>query len=301
MLNRVGSVRHVERLARGAAEVAVDVLGYLPRKDCFKLPRRHLGLLQADEIPGLKEQIQTCATQVLDSINLDRLRALAQPSHLSMPCVSANCASSMTSSWVPRLGQNIAIARDEAFGFCYPHWLRRWQSQGVNIEFFSPLANQAVPRAASGVFLPGGYPELHAQTLAQADVFRRSLRDCQGRIPIYGECGGFMVLGERLIDAQGQSWRMLGLLPHTTDYSQRKLHLGYRQLHAAKIDLFGGEKTIVGHEFHYSSLGGGGYKDVNVDADVVDAMGCQVTSPVLKVGTVIGSYMHMIDGKIDAE
>ena len=128
----------------------------------------------------------------------------------------------------------ISIAKDQAFAFAYPHLLDYWHSNGAKIHFFSPLADEAPAPDADFIFLPGGYPELHAATLAKASRFKQALREAASRtnskVLIYGECGGYMTLGESLTDAEGKKHPMVGLLPLETSFQHRKLHLGYRQL-----------------------------------------------------------------------
>ena len=132
---------------------------------------------------------------------------------------------------------SIAIAKDQAFAFIYPHFLDHWHSNGAQIHFFSPLADEAPVADADFIFLPGGYPELHAERLAKASRFKQALREAasranstDSRVLIYGECGGYMALGESLIDAEGKKHPMVGLLPLETSFQDPKLHLGYRQV-----------------------------------------------------------------------
>src|SRR3981081_4380157 len=126
-------------------------------------------------------------------------------------------------------GQRIALAQDRAFSFMYPHLLDRWRSAGAAILAFSPLADQAPDPAADAVYLPGGYPELHAGTLAAAERCLGGLRRAAATgAAIYGECGGYMLLGDSLTDADGATHRMAGLLPLATSFAERRLHLGYR-------------------------------------------------------------------------
>ena len=191
--------------------------------------------------------IETTSLAVARETKLDKLLTLGaeiRPESLSGPVL-------------PPLGQKIAVADDVAFGFAYPHILQAWKKAGAEISLFSPLKDEAPKAGADAVFLPGGYPELHAGRLvAEPDV---SDRPAETQRPlIYGECGGFMVLGDALIDAKGQSHPMAGLLPLTTSFATRKLHLGYRQL----SPLGGPWKTpLRGHEFHYSSIANEGKAD----------------------------------------
>ena len=178
-----------------------------------------MGLVQAGEIDQLEHWIDHIAGALqpsLDLAALSKLTGAACTSHTPLPKPPA---------------QHIAIAADRAFAFCYPHQLKAWRDAGATLSFFSPLADEPAPKAAQYIFLPGGYPELHAGKLASAAQFKASLaHHAAVGTPIYGECGGYMVLGNGLIDANGQRHEMLGLLPLETSFQHRKLHLGYRQL-----------------------------------------------------------------------
>ena len=129
--------------------------------------------------------------------------------------------------------QRIAIAKDEAFSFFYPHLLAGWRKAGADIAFFSPLANEPPPDHYDLLWLPGGYPELHAELIAGAERFLAGLRRFAETRPVHGECGGYMVLGQSLTDAAGHTHRMAGLLGASFSFAKRKLHLGYRQARLA--------------------------------------------------------------------
>jgi cobyrinic acid a,c-diamide synthase len=180
------------------------------------------------------------------------------------------------------------VAHDTAFSFSYPHLLEGWRAAGADLQFFSPLADEAAPGDADFVFLPGGYPELHAGRIAGNAVFLGSLR--RSMATIYGECGGYMVLGQGLTDAQGQRHAMAGLLPHVTSFATRKLHLGYRQLCCASGPF---PRHLRGHEFHYSTEAAGAepapplFQARNAAGDDLGPMG-------QRLGRVMGSYAHII-------
>jgi cobyrinic acid a,c-diamide synthase len=184
--------------------------------------------------------------------------------------------------------RRIAVAHDAAFAFHYPHMLAEWHAAGAQIAFFSPLANEPVPEADL-VFLPGGYPELHAETLSGAQRFLRSLRRAAREAQVYGECGGYMLLGETLVDAQGNEHRMAGLLPLKTSFADRKLHLGYRSLVATQGPMAG---RWAGHEFHYATTveqsGRPLFQARDAEGTALPAMG-------LVQGNVCGSFAHLID------
>src|SRR5437764_808630 len=163
-------------------------------------------------------------------------------------------------SLLPPLGQRIAVARDDAFLFAYPAVLEGWRRQGAELSLFSPLADEAPAPASDAVYLPGGYPELHAGRLAAATPFLTALRrTAASGAQIYGECGGYMVLGETLRDAEGEIHRMAGLLPLATSFTERRLHLGYRAATLLGAGPLGAAGALFrGHEFHYATTAAAG-------------------------------------------
>ncbi|MAQ84676.1 MAG: cobyrinic acid a,c-diamide synthase [Maritimibacter sp.] len=275
ILNRVGSDRHLGMLSHGLEKAGIPLLGALMRDPELALPERHLGLVQAREHPALDAFLDHAADAVAKGIDLDVLTALARP----LPEAPA-----LASAPAPR---RIAIARDAAFTFIYPHLLRDWSAAGSRITFFSPLANDPVPDA-DRVYLPGGYPELHAAQIANASVFIDSLRNAAQHTDIYGECGGYMVMGDHLTDASGTTHRMAGLLRLHTSFAQRKRHLGYRQLTARGGCLSG---AFRGHEFHYATT-------VSATGtplfDAWDAEGNALAPMGLIEGRACGSFAHLV-------
>jgi len=187
----------------------------------------------------------------------------------------------------------VALASDLAFSFMYPHLLEHWRARGAEIRPFSPLADEAPAADADAVWLPGGYPELHAGTLALAGRFRDGLRACAGRgVPIHGECGGYMVLGQGLEDADGRRHAMTGLLALETSFAKRSLHLGYR---TARLDaacaLGPAGTTVLGHEFHYASVLSAGDEAL---VECRDASGAVVAEAGARRGPVSGTFFHAI-------
>jgi len=277
ILNRVASPRHQAMLSDALGD---RLLGCLRHDDSLVLPSRHLGLVQAAENQQLEAFISRAASAVARETVLDKILGLA---------TQVTGESAIRES-LPPLGQTIAVARDPAFAFAYPHLLHHWQRSGAALHFFSPLADEAPLAGADAVFLPGGYPELHAGRLAGNRQFHDGLRRHRGLI--YGECGGYMVLGEALIDADGHSHAMAGLLPLTTSFASRKLHLGYRQLRPLPGAPW--RSPLRGHEFHYSSLVSEGAGDRLFEA--ADAAGQPLPPMGLRRGRVCGSYAHLICG-----
>lgn len=282
ILNRVSTERH-ERLLREALEpIGIPVAGVIPSMDLLKLPERHLGLVQAGEHVALEAFIATAATLVKDRIDLEMLAGLGGEA------LSGNSATNK----LPPFGQRMAIAQDEAFAFAYSHILTGWREQGAELSFFSPLKDEAPTLEADAVYLPGGYPELHAGKLAAASNFSAGMIAARDRgAAIYGECGGFMVLGDSLTDAEGKAHPMLGLLPVETSFATRTRHLGYRKLKARAGTLFSGRYRA--HEFHYSTLVRQGEGMPLFDAE--DATGMKLGAHGRQIGKVAGSYMHLID------
>ena len=282
ILNRVASPRH-ERLARsGMDAVGIRVFGALPRRSDLKLPERHLGLVQAIEHPDLDARIEGYAAFVREHLDLSALRAAA----------AADVAPPTVADTRPPPAQRIALARDEAFSFVYPHMLDDWRRAGAEILPFSPLADERPAADADLVWLPGGYPELHAGRLAAARNFHAGLADHARSRPIHGECGGYMALGAGLIDADGVRHRMAGLLGLVTSYAQRRMHLGYRRatLRAPVAGITQGS-VLSGHEFHYSTILE--QPDAAL-ADVADAEGTAVAETGSYRGHVSGTFFHMI-------
>ena len=283
ILNRVASLRH-ERLVRKGLETAgISVLGALPRRGDLTLPERHLGLVQAIEHPDLGRAIADYAAFLRAHVDLDAIRSAASGSVSALQSAAGR---------LPPPAQRIAMARDAAFSFVYPHLLEGWRRAGAEILPFSPLANEAPDRDADLVWLPGGYPELHAGAIAAARDFLSGLRHHASTRPVHGECGGYMVLGEMLIDKNGERHRMAGLLGLVTSHAQRRMHLGYRhaELLAPVAGLAAGAR-LRGHEFHYSTI-----VELNDAplAHVTDADGAEVAETGSHRGHVTGSYFHLI-------
>ncbi|WP_417514868.1 cobyrinate a,c-diamide synthase [Minwuia sp.] len=280
IFNHIGMPSHAAMIEAALKPLGIPVIGAIPRNDKFAVPSRHLGLVPAAEIDGIEQRIAKLALQVAESVDLTALQALARP-----------VADGSMARTLPPLGQRIAMAQDTAFCFAYPHLLDGWHRQGAEIVPFSPLADEAPDPNADAVFLPGGYPELHGAALAGADRFRAGMaRAAAQNALIYGECGGYMVLGQGMTDATGARHGMLGLLPLETSFAQRRLHLGYRDL----VPRAGApwSQPLKGHEFHYTRViaedGDAALFDATTaDGRVLDPMG-------RRIGTTLGSFAHLI-------
>ena len=285
ILNRVASERHSASVGSAIATLDIPVLGAVPRAAELTLPERHLGLVQAGEHPDLTALIGRLAAMAERHLDLDAIVASAAPLTIT--------PTDHRATPVPPPGQRIALAHDQAFSFVYPHLLAAWRKAGAEIIPFSPLADEAPPERADSCWLPGGYPELHADTLAASRRFSEGLRHFAETRPVHGECGGYMVLGASIEDAAGKRHPMTGLLGHTTSFAKRKLHLGYRTAQLLSDSVLGQRgATLRGHEFHYASL-----TSIGNDApfaELADAEGRALGNAGGQRDRVSGTFFHTI-------
>lgn len=285
ILNKVASERHRRLVSQGMERIGLPVLGALPREASLILPERHLGLVQAGETADLEARLEALADAVAGAVDLDAVRAAAQSTHLP--------ASPAAIPRLPAPGHRIAIARDAAFSFVYPHVEAGWRAAGAVLVPFSPLADEPPPEDCDACWLPGGYPELHAGAIAGADRFLSGLRAFAQTRPVHGECGGYMVLGRTLIDADGVCHAMAGLLSVETSFAKRKMNLGYRRaILEADAPLGAAGDALTGHEFHYATIVTQG-EDPPL-AMVTDPHGSAPAPAGSRRGHVTGSFFHAI-------
>ncbi len=282
ILNGVASPRHAGLAAELFHKAGLPLLGSVPRTSGLDTPSRHLGLVQAMELDGLDDLIEEAADAVM-GVNAMAIQDLAQP----LPA-----APDPLKPVLAPLGQRIAVASDVAFAFAYPHLLHDWQRAGAEVVPFSPLADEAPDATADAVFLPGGYPELHAGQLTAAENFWTGLQAAADRgALLYGECGGYMALGEAIVDADGVGHEMAGLLPLVTSFAEWKMHLGYRTLKPLMGAPWKGE--LRGHEFHYATTIKAGRAQPLFHAG---HLGSREQGPEgMRAANVMGSFMHVID------
>ncbi len=284
ILNRVASARHLALIAPAFERIGIRLFGAIMNDARLELPERHLGLVQAGEMADLEQRLGILADTIEASIDLDAISQSARSATLRPAHVGLGLRPP---------GQRIALACDRAFSFMYPHLLDHWRASGAEIVAFSPLADQAPDAAADAVWLPGGYPELHAGVLAMAQRFHGGLLTLASRsVPIHGECGGYMVLGQGLEDADGKRHQMAGLLQLETSFAQRSLHLGYRRARLCADGVLGAAGSeVLGHEFHYART-----LSTN-DSPLVecrDAAGALVPEGGARRGSVSGTFFHTI-------
>ena len=282
--NQVASVRHRDGVEGALRAAGLAVLGCVMRDPAIALPERHLGLVQAGEHAELAAHLDRLADLAERSLDLDAILLCAAPMTVRAEAPAMP---------FPPPGQRIALARDVAFSFIYPHLLRSWRDAGAEITTFSPLDDEAPPASCDACWLPGGYPELHAGRLAAAARFQGGLRDFAGTRPVHGECGGFMVLGRTLEDAGGRTHAMAGLLGHATSFARRRMNLGYRQATLLADCALGRAGSVLrGHEFHYASV-----TDPAPDlplATLQDGAGRDLGTAGARRGQVTGSFFHII-------
>jgi len=286
IFNKVGGAKHKTMLREACASLGVPILGCVPRRDDLVLPERHLGLVQAGEHGELETFLEASAAIVGGHIDIDALVALARPCVLESPAPSCP---------IPPLGQHIAVAHDVAFAFSYPLVIEAWRAAGAHVSFFSPLADGAPGEEADAVYLPGGYPELHAGRLAARPRFLAGLRAAAARgATIYGECGGYMVLGQGLIDAKGTRHAMAGLLALETSFAQPRRSLGYREAEVLADGPLGpAGSRFRGHEFHYAdTMPGASGERLFRSAAAGGGKACEIGR---RNGSVMGSFLHLID------
>jgi cobyrinic acid a,c-diamide synthase len=252
LANRVASAGHADML-RDSLQQPQDWLGALMHNPALVLPERQLGLTIASEVPDALARLDAAADALADTplgrmtlADLQRWNTEFLPTEAPAPTPADVSAAASFAASRPLQGHTIAVARDAAFCFIYAANLECLQALGAKLRFFSPLANQPVP-ACDAVWLPGGYPELHADTIAASTRTRDSLAQHIGaERPVWAECGGMMALFDGLVTVDGQRHAQWGLLPGEVSMHQRLAALGPQQL-----ILKSG--TLRGHTFHYST------------------------------------------------
>ena len=267
--NRIASPGHAAMVKASLRDI--PLLATLP-KQAASLPERHLGLVLPNEVAGLDALLD----QLADQLDLDDAAwAGLRPTVIEDTTPAAA---------VPTLleGRTVAIARDAAFAFLYPANLATLRAMGAELAFFSPLADEPLPEHADAVYLPGGYPELHGQTLWQAARWNASIRSAHARgVPIWAECGGMMALSESLDDKEGQRWPMAAILPGAVTMQKRLAGLGSQALATE-------HGTLRGHTFHYSRL----ESPVTPFAHTVKHPSGAQGEAVYRQGSLTASYFH---------
>ena len=224
-------------------ETGLPVLGFLPKLPEAVIGSRHLGLYTAAEVENLQQKLALLADAAEEHIDWPRLLDLCEKEPPALPVQPET----------PPARVRIAVAQDEAFCFTYAETLEAFRDAGAEVVFFSPLRDTAMPENIGGLYLPGGYPELHARELSgNTSLLREITRKIEFGLPTAAECGGFLYLGQSLTDAEGQSWPMAGVLPGEAKDAGRLVRFGYAALSADSDSLlFRAGESFPIHEFHH--------------------------------------------------
>ena len=286
VFNQVGSDTHVKYLREALdGNAAMPCLGGIARSAEIAMPERHLGLVTAEDHPLSVETVDRLADLIETSVDVDALLA-------GLPEVRAGETISVRQNREHRA--TVAVARDAAFCFYYPENIELMAAAGARIVNFSPLTDTALPEGIDGIYLGGGYPELHAHVLAENSAMRSDVAAASAAgMPIYAECGGFMYLCRDLTDTEGRRHPMCGCFPFRARMSERLRSLGYREVTCTADTIVGAAGTVIrGHEFHYSEAAtppGEWTSDYRLSA----RSGGRVMSEGYRVASTLGSYVHL--------
>ncbi|GAB4459079.1 MAG: cobyrinate a,c-diamide synthase [Elainellaceae cyanobacterium] len=253
VLNRVGSDRHLTLLKDALEPLGLPILGVLRRQDEIAIPDRHLGLVPTDELPELRQLCDRLAALAETSFDWEKLRCLLKTNQITTLHPPAIAPDSKIQT--PNSKIRLAVARDRAFSFYYADNLELLERLGAELVFWSPLRNAGLPEGVGGLYFGGGFPEVFAAELANNRAAQAAVRSAiLAGLPTYAECGGLMYLSRGIVDFDGNTWEMAGVLP-TTAVMGKRLTLGYRRAIAQQDTfLYRQGETLWGHEFHRSHL-----------------------------------------------
>ena len=302
IFNRVGSERH-KKMLKDAVEshCKAKILGFIPRDEGLRMPERHLGLVTAEE--GFSpEFIHRLAKVIEENVDLDGLLTLSLPS----PCGrglrgGGTVESSPSPQPSPVKGEGavkVAIARDKAFSFYYEDNFDILRNLGAEIVFFSPLADRILPEGITALYIGGGYPEVHAETLSANKAMLDSIREfAESGGTIYAECGGFMYLTEGIVDFDGNFYKTVGLFSTRAKMLKSRKALGYVEVEATEDNPLSKKGSkIRGHEFHYSEI-----EDMPESVErayrVTKANGGEVWAEGFRYKNTLASYVHLHFGR----
>jgi cobyrinic acid a,c-diamide synthase len=290
ILNGIGSEGHL-RLCREAIEhyTGLPVVGYLPRRDNLTLPERHLGLVPAGECPPDEGFIDRLVTLCHSCFDVARILDISESG--TVPDVEPWLFPEQPKPHSVRIG----VARDKAFSFYYQDNLDLLSSWGAEIVPFSPLEDTDLPENISGIYIGGGFPEIHAADLSDNTSIRRQIREAAVRgLPVYGECGGLMYLGHKIRDFEGKEHPMVGAIPVSSHIDSPRLSLGYRTVKAMDDGpVLSKNETVRGHEFHWSVL-----DDDGDCANAYQVQGGEGRKEGFRLGGLLASYIHLHFGSL---
>jgi cobyrinic acid a,c-diamide synthase len=287
IFNQLGSSRHLTYLKDAVSDrVRMPCLGGMLRNADISIPERHLGLVTLQDHPLSVDAIDRLADFIESSVDMDALIA----SFSDIPADSP-------SPPFPRLPQSgstrIGVAMDPAFCFYYPDNLDALTEAGAELVPFSPIADLHLPKNLSGIYIGGGYPELHAEKLAANTALRSQILEFSRKgMPIYAECGGLMYLCRELTDLNGRTYPMAGCFPFATRMLDRLKTLGYREITLKTHTILGqAGQTIRGHEFHYSEIIP--LAEVPTVYAVTSRSGETQVADGFQIDNTLGSYIHL--------
>jgi len=276
IFNRVNTASHYSFLKDACEDVGLPALGYLPSLNDYEIPSRHLGL-SIENIQAYDRSIDRFAAALEKTVDLDQLLDVCQ--HEVRP-------KQLVKTTAPSNAINIAVAKDEAFNFCYEQSITAFESIG-KVSYFSPMRDKALPKA-DFVYFPGGYPECYLEQLAANRSMLESIREyADNNGKIWAECGGMMYLGKAIIAKDGTAHKMVGIFDYTTSMEKAKLHLGYRTVHLGAFEL-------KGHEFHYSTIHN--QEKIPTVGQMTSARKNVVPTAIYQHKKVLASYAHLYFG-----
>jgi cobyrinic acid a,c-diamide synthase len=286
VFNNLGSLRHFEYLREALMDaVKMPCLGGLLRDEAIAIPERHLGLVTREDHPLDEPHLRQLAGVIERSLNVEGLLAGLPVGDTALPKQDSAYAAPTV---------RVGVARDNAFCFYYPDNLEMLEAYGAQVIPFSPMADEYLPADLDGLYLGGGYPELHADILSGNAAMLTQIRQSSARgMPIYAECGGFMYLCNRLVDHAGRIFRMAGCFPFTTRMLPKLKALGYREIRLTRDTIIGRQGLCMrGHEFHYSELVPES-APCDTAYDIADRSGADRPAEGYWVGRTLGSYIHL--------
>ncbi len=287
ILNKVGSQKHRHILCESIKYHLphIPIMGIIQMDSNIQLPSRHLGLIQGAEHTDLKGFIDTLADICTQHVDLTALQACAD--------TTQSCIPPTAFPTYPPLGTHIAISRDIAFQFLYPHIQYAWEQAGATLSYFSPLNDEIPHPDADAVYLCGGYPELHLPVLANAHNFQSAIRNAvKHNIPVYGECGGYMIMGKSIIGADKQRYNMIGVLNHITDFYNTRRTLSYQTASAIHPTHRAFQQPMKGHTYHYATT------HTPAKTPFIRLQNTHDSIPYMEGGiqnSAFGSFFHIID------
>lgn len=290
IFSKTGSLRHYEYLKKAVEQnCKTRCLGFMPRNDSIVMPERHLGLVTSDELDISSQVLSTLSSMVRDHIDIKGL--INSLDSFDIPCnIEPERHENSNGS-----GPRIAVARDKAFCFYYQDNLDILKKFGADIVEFSPLNDDGLPPGIDGMYFGGGYPEVFAKELSQKTKLLLEIKQNSiAGMPIYGECGGFMFLCNKLSGMdETRQYSMSGCFDLKVQMSKRLRSLGYREITLKKDTIIGKKGDVLrGHEFHYSSLENR-KNDITDVYHVTSRAGQDISLKGYQVSNTLGSYLHV--------